>query len=54
MTARGVTGLLLLAMALTVPVNGRAPATRDLRGVDGLARAYDSILEARFAVTNNG
>ena len=48
MTARGVTGLLLLAMALTVPVNGRAPATRDLRGVDRLARAYDSILEARF------
>ena len=48
MTARGVAGLLVLATAVTIPVGGRSPARGDLRGVDGLVRAYDSILEARF------
>jgi tetratricopeptide (TPR) repeat protein len=35
---------LVLCAALLTP----APAPRDIRGVDGLARAYDFILEARF------
>ena len=48
MTSRGVAGLLVLATALSAPVNGRSPAATDLRGVDGLVRAYESILEARF------
>ncbi len=48
MTARGVAGLLVLATALTAPVNGRGRPAPDLRGVDGLVRAYESILEARF------
>lgn len=37
--------LLCLAASVT-PV--ASPAPRELRGVEGLARAYDSILEARF------
>lgn len=38
---------LLLAAALAAPAAG-AGSRADLRGVDGLVRAYDSILEARF------
>lgn len=48
MMLRSVAGLLMLATALTIPVNGRPTVPADLRGVDGLVRAYDSILEARF------
>ena len=48
MTWRGRAALWLLAAALAAPVSGRARSTADLRGVDGLVRAYDSILEARF------
>ena len=39
----GRTALVLCAALLTA-----APARRDIRGVDGLVRAYDFILEARF------
>lgn len=46
MIARGVAGLLSIAMLM--PAGIPAGASPDLRGVDGLVRAYDSILEARF------
>ena len=40
---------LLVAVALVLPVNGGARGTAaDLRGVEGLVRAYDAILDARF------
>src|SRR5688500_15632120 len=40
---------LFAAVLLGSPTNGQSPtAARELRGVDGLARAYDFILEARF------
>ena len=35
-------------LILSVAVATMAPAPRQIRGVDGLARAYDFILEARF------
>jgi tetratricopeptide (TPR) repeat protein len=46
MIARGVAGL--LSIALLLPAGTRTAASPDLRGVEGLVRAYDSILEARF------
>lgn len=38
----------LLAVALVVPSAAPRPVPTDLRGLDGLVRVYDSILEARF------
>ena len=46
MIARGLAGLLSIAMLL--PAGNRTVVSSDLRGVEGLVRAYDSILEARF------
>ena len=46
MIARRLAGLLSIAMLL--PAGNRTVASPDLRGVEGLVRAYDSILEARF------
>lgn len=45
MITRGLAGVLSIAMLL--PAGNRRLAS-DLRGVEGLVRAYDSILEARF------
>ncbi|MGE5815566.1 MAG: hypothetical protein ACM36C_13845 [Acidobacteriota bacterium] len=41
--------LLIAALLLSSPVTPSAQTTRHLRGSDGLARAYDTILDARSA-----
>lgn len=46
MIARGLAGILSIAML--APAGNRTVTASDLRGVEGLVRAYDSILEARF------
>ncbi len=48
MSIRGRAALLMLWAALVLPTAGRAAPASQLRGVDGLVRAYDFILEARF------
>jgi tetratricopeptide (TPR) repeat protein len=47
-TRTGAVTLLLAALVLEPAAWRRAQAAPQLRGVDGLVRAYDSILEARF------
>ena len=48
MNRRGRAAVLLGLLAFALHIDGRALTRGDLRGVEGLARAYDSILEARF------
>lgn len=46
--ARGVTALLCAVVMLQDAASSTSPGTTELRGLEGLVRAYDSILEARF------
>ena len=48
MSNRGRAALLVLCAVLGLQTAGRATPAPDLRGVEGLVRAYDFILEARF------
>jgi hypothetical protein len=46
--ARGTTALLCAVLTLLAAASPPARTTTQLRGLEGLVRAYDSILEARF------
>lgn len=48
MSIRGRAALLVLCAVLALQTAGRADAAPELRGVEGLVRAYDFILEGRF------
>ena len=48
MTGRARGALAMISAVLLLQAAGRAAPPRDLRGVEGLVRAYDFILEARF------
>ena len=48
MSARRALTAALVAIAVAATAAAPAPSARRLRGSEGLARAYDAILDARF------
>jgi tetratricopeptide (TPR) repeat protein len=48
MSAARAIAVTVVVLALAAPADSTAPRSRRLRGAEGLARAYDAILDARF------